>query len=405
MRITAVLSALALLCLLCAGCGGGGGSSAGGNGNIGDGAKGVFASSMVVFGYNDLGMHCMNQDFSQMMILPPFNTLHALVLRRGENPQFVTSGVTVSYSVPGNTSSANKTNFWTYAPALLGVSPAPNIGLAGNGLAGTMGVSGTNLRDWQAVGIPLTPITDGNVENAYQLAAIKVSSGGTVVASTSAVTPVSWEINCALCHNGSDAPPILQAHDQMHGTDLQHSTPVLCGKCHAQPPLGALAPGQSGVPPLSTSMHSAHATRMNNVLATLNGNACYACHPGKQTECLRDVHLSHGLTCTDCHTSMAAVGAAGRRPWVDEPRCDSCHHVAGHTYEQANTLYRNSVGHHGVPCEACHGSPHAVTPTVVANDNVQAIGLQGHAGVINKCAVCHINTPDDGFTHTAAGGN
>jgi hypothetical protein len=25
----------------------------------------------VVLGYNDLGMHCMQQDFSEMMILPP----------------------------------------------------------------------------------------------------------------------------------------------------------------------------------------------------------------------------------------------------------------------------------------------------------------------------------------------
>ena len=45
----------------------------------GRGMTGVAArrrtSSYVVLGYNDLGMHCMNQDFSQLCILPPFNTL------------------------------------------------------------------------------------------------------------------------------------------------------------------------------------------------------------------------------------------------------------------------------------------------------------------------------------------
>ena len=29
----------------------------------------------VVLGYNELGMHCMNEDFSEICILPPFNTL------------------------------------------------------------------------------------------------------------------------------------------------------------------------------------------------------------------------------------------------------------------------------------------------------------------------------------------
>jgi hypothetical protein len=53
--------------------------------------------------------------------------------------------------------------------------------------------------------------------------------------------------------------------------------------------------------------------------------------------------------------------------------------------------------------EACHGSTHAVTPTVVAADNVQAIGLQGHAGVIDTCTVCHINRPDDNFFHHSGG--
>jgi hypothetical protein len=133
---------------------------------------------------------------------------------------------------------------------------------------------------------------------------------------------------------------------------------------------------------------------------------CYACHPGVQTQCLRDVHFSKGMTCNSCHTSMAAVGNPARRPWVDEPRCGSagCHAVAGHDYEQANTLYRNSKGHSNVHCEACHGSPHAITPTVVAADNVQAETLQGHAGTIDTCTVCHTQQPDDSFFHRVGGG-
>ena len=54
-----------------------GGDNTGGNnsgGNLGSNSGTIFAGDMVVLGYNDLGMHCMNQDFSEFMILPPFNT-------------------------------------------------------------------------------------------------------------------------------------------------------------------------------------------------------------------------------------------------------------------------------------------------------------------------------------------
>ena len=32
-----------------------------------------------VLGWNDLGMHCMDSDYSVFSILPPFNNLHAQV--------------------------------------------------------------------------------------------------------------------------------------------------------------------------------------------------------------------------------------------------------------------------------------------------------------------------------------
>jgi hypothetical protein len=363
--------------------------------------------SMVVLGYNDLGMHCMNQDFSELMILPPYNTLHAQVIdRRGEKPRIVTDSVTVEYSIPGNTYSVGKTNFWDFVTPLMGVTLAPNIGLAGNGLTGTLSPTGTN--DWSAVGIPLTPIMDDLTLNSYALSNIRVLSGGTEVANTQAVVPVSWEISCDMCHNGSDAPlSVLDAHDRLHGTDLQNQKPVLCAKCHQQAPLGPAGVGVPGVSTLSRAMHHAHATRMDDVLSQLDNIACYACHPGKQTQCLRDVHAAKGMNCMSCHTSMDAVADPNRRPWVDEPTCAGCHQSRQPTFgfEQPGTLFRNSKGHHGVHCEACHGSPHAITPSLVAADNVQAITLQGHAGKIDTCSVCHSRQPEGSFDHRYNNGN
>lgn len=215
----------------------------------------------VVFGYNDLGMHCMNDEFSSLVVLPPFNTLHAQVIRRGAEPHIVTSGVTVRYWIPANTDAAGKTNFWRYSQALFGADLAPNVGLAGSKLAGTM--TPTASRDWSVVGIPLTPTDDDGRENPYPLATIAVIPNGAEVARTQAVVPVSTEISCNLCHNAPGVSPavdILRAHDRMHATNLEASQPVLCAQCHASNALGA--PGQPGLPNLSSAIHTAHAPRM-----------------------------------------------------------------------------------------------------------------------------------------------
>lgn len=356
-------------------------------------------SSYVVLGYNDLGMHCMNQDFSEICILPPYNNLHAQVLRRGGEPSIITSGLTVRYGVPTNTYSVGKTNFWTYVRALFGVSPAPNIGLTGNGLAGTMAPTGDN--DWAATGIPITPIDDRGALSPYNLATVNVVSSGVTVAKTQPVVPVSWEMRCDACHTTpgiSVATDILRKHDRMHGTRLESQKPVLCARCHADPALGAA--GAAGVPTLSSAMHGAHAARMQTAAAVAQfPNPCYGCHPGNQTQCQRDIHYAKGIVCKNCHGTMRTVANPARTPWRSEPRCGDCHTRSGFEFEQPGKLFKESKGHGGVHCEACHGSPHAITPTVTPVDNIQAIALQGHAGVINTCTVCHTRTPSERFFH------
>ncbi|MFO0928480.1 MAG: hypothetical protein U0736_15895 [Gemmataceae bacterium] len=158
-----------------------------------------------------------------------------MIDRSGEEPRIVTSGVTVRYSVPGNTKSSTKTDFWNYAQALFGTKLAPDVGLTGNRLAGVMKPSGAN--DWIATGIPITPLDDKGQLNPYPLSRIDVvGPAGATLASTVAVVPVSWEISCNLCHNTpgiSVETDILRKHDLKHGTKLEASKPVLCAKCHA----------------------------------------------------------------------------------------------------------------------------------------------------------------------------
>jgi hypothetical protein len=340
-----------------------------------------------------------------MAVLPPYNTVTAQLIKKipGGLPQLVTVGYTVSYSIPGNTYSVGKTNFWTYAQQLFGLSQPlpPNIGLTGKGLTGTMDTSGHNF---YAVGIPNTPFSDDDLinEKPYQLlhlCATNTTSGDTL-ATTDVVIPVSNEIGCVQSGCHSSEMSILNNHE-----DTTITAPVLCASCHASNALGTV-----GIPeakPLSFRIHDRHQ------FITPSGSiaTCYKCHPWPNTQCLRDVmgrNQTNPLTCQNCHGTMAQIASsidAGRRPWLDEPKCGNatCH---GSTYaEQPNTLYRQSRGHGGLFCSACHGSPHAILPTVQSNDNLQSVRLQGFAGPLSDCMVCHTTAPSSPGPHGRMFGN
>jgi hypothetical protein len=108
------------------------------------------------------------------------------------------------------------------------------------------------------------------------------------------------------------------------------------------------------------------------------------------------------MVCQDCHGNVGNVAQTikdGRRPWLDEPSCGNTEcHGAGYS-EEANRLYKNSKGHGGLFCSACHGSQHAIVPSGNERDNVQNISLQGYAGILTDCSVCHGYNPADPGPH------
>jgi hypothetical protein len=349
----------------------------------------------VIVGWNDLGMHCYDREYADIAVLPPYNNLWAQVILRGDPPQIVTDGITVTYSIQDNSYSVGKTNFWSYAQALFGVNLPANIGLKGKGLAGTMDLSGNHFL---AEGVPVTEFRDSDLSTPYyfQLADLVVKDLATnsVLGKTTIVVPISSEMRCDVCH---DEPytnfrlNILSKHDEEEGTNLVSQRPVLCADCHADPVLGL--PGQPGVSTFSSAMHTKHAEE------GVGGN-CYACHPGPNTRCLRDVMSQPPINkwCTDCHGSLADVGNPARTPWLSEPQCGTCHDAQ--YAENPNTLYRRSLGHGDLYCEACHNSTHAILPSREANDNMQSIGLQGVAGTLAQCTICHVTTPANGGPHS-----
>jgi len=386
-----------------------------------DGTQPQAAGEYVVLAWNDLGMHCYNPNFQDIGVLPPWNTLWAQVIRVGDPPQVITTGISVTFFFADNTYSVVKSDFWDtspYTPAqnaqLLFNLPEPlpdNIGLAGTGLSGEMELRGDHF---VAEGIPLTEFRDSDPTTPYpyQVATIVVhdATTGVELARTNPVAPVSTEMHCENCHydfgpgnedfgTGVIEQNILSQHDDEnmdeyppgHEGPLMDRRPILCAECHASNALGA--PGAPGVPSLSNAIHDKHKQEVTQDLA-----GCYQCHPGPQTQCLRDVmYTEEGMDCVDCHGTMEQV-SQNPEPWFNEPRCDNdaCH---GSAYQQDQALYRMSSEHGGVYCAACHDSPHAIAPSREANDAIKFIGWQGHNGPLDTCIVCHASWPADPGPH------
>ena len=443
-------------------------------------------------GWNDLGMHCFDgKDYSVFAVLPPYNTIHVHLIDSAGKLVVSPTGYTVTYQAVNdpltntlNTSSILKTNFWQYA-AVLGFGVlAPDTGLKGYAMPGASNTPqgmtfSTTDNTWTAVGIPLTPYADAPnppypVNYFPMMRLTAKNSSGTVLATTDIVLPTSDEMSCATCHaststssaaqpsagwvNNSDPAKdmklnILRKHDdRFKGTALFQSAaasvglstagleanypgkPFLCAACHGTNALSLT--GFAGVPPLTTSMHGMHATVVDpSTSQTLDSAttraACYNCHPGPNTQCLRGtmgtLKTSAGaneIECQSCHGTMSTVGTASRQGWLDEPACQMCHTgtavnnsgqiaytsvfssgtaqrvAADQTFAtNPNTpaagisLYRFSSGHGGLQCEACHNSTHAEYTSAISNDNVQSTNLQGHVGMIAECSACHGTDP------------
>ena len=377
------------------------------------------SSNYTILAWNDLGMHCISPRFAEMAILPPFNNLWAQVIKKGEEPKILKSGIRVYYTFPNNTSVAGKTDFWQFVQPLFGANPPPGIGLTGNGLSGEMVYSATPYPHYEATGIPILPKEDNGTWNPLQGAVVTVKdSKGKVLAQAKVVVPVSDEMNCQKCHadggvgsggyrTGTPEGNILKLHDNSYGTNLYANRPVLCATCHSDNALGT--PGTIGVPSMSEAMHAKHGR-----LATSSQPGCYDCHPGAKTQCNRSALEGMGPrsatdpNCQHCHGTLMNVATTihnGRRPWLDEPGCGDCHHKP--QTDTGTTLYRHSVGHNGVACEACHNSPHAWYPSMKAVDNWQPLTYQGDPGAIGKkCTACHTNQPDSSEgPHSKGGGD
>ena len=451
----------------------------------------VHAANWTLVGWNNLGMHCTDGDFSLFSLLPPYNTFHAQLIDPNGNLVTSPTGITVTYEAVAdptgsiNSTSQGKLNFWENAQSLFSLpSPLPaDAGLAGKSMPGPTNtpqpMSWDPASSWFiAEGVPITPYDDGGNKNYYPLMRLVARDGaGQMLASTDIVLPVSDEMDCRSCHTStsSDAAKpasgwltdpdvqiemrlnILRLHDERQAGDPLYASTlhdagydpagllatatattnrksILCANCHLSEALPGS--GRAGVLPLTQAIHGLHAHVTDPVTgmtldATENRAACYRCHPGSVTRCLRGAMGSAvaadgtlAMQCQSCHGSMSDVAAPTRIGWLNEPACQECHtgtavnnngqirytsvfdssgnpRVAVNDTFATNpntpaapyNLYRFSADHGGVKCEGCHGSTHAEFPASHPNDNIQSIDHQGHVGMLAECTVCHATQP------------
>jgi hypothetical protein len=341
-----------------------------------------------LIGWNNLGMHCMDDDYSVLTILPPFNTVDAQFIDAAGHLVKSGAGVNITFEAIAdpdgsiNRTAIGKTNFWDHVLASYGAPLAPDVGLFGTRMPGVANtpqpmVFSSAFNWFEALGVPIAPVDDSGRRNTYPLMRLTAkSSAGTVLATTDVVLPVSGEMDCRACHGsgaGPDARPaagwvndphpsrdyrlnILRLHDEkqlanpdftaalaangfradgLFPTATAAATPILCAKCHASEALGT--GGAPGTSPLTRAMHAKHSQVINpaNQLPldnVANRSACYTCHPGSTTRCLRGemgaAVASDGtaaMQCQNCHGTMSQVGAANRIGWLDEPQCGNCH--------------------------------------------------------------------------------
>jgi hypothetical protein len=457
-------------------------------------ARAGAAGRWTLIGWNNLGMHCMDPDYGVFALLPPYNTVQAQLIDPDGRLVRDPAGITVTYEAVAdpdgsiNRTSRGKTNFWRYVQALFGVAVPEDEGLNGAAMPGQANVP-QPLRfeaasaAFIAEGIPITPKDDAGATNSYPLMRLVARDAtDAVLASADVVLPVSEELNCKTCHTSDssvlarpfegwvhDPDPerdvrlnILRLHDDFQlGTEpyttalatagydadglfanATAGTPVLCARCHASEALPGS--GRPGVSALTRAVHHRMASVPDPLTGRLlddndNRSACYRCHPGAVTRCLRGVmgaavapDGTPAIQCQSCHGHMRDVAAPERTGWLDEPACQSCHtgtalHNAGALrYTSAFTddgtvrqpaddtfattpdvpavglsLYRFSTGHGGLRCEACHGATHAEYASTERNDNLQSEQLQGHVGTLVECTACHAAVPQtvDGGPH------
>jgi hypothetical protein len=409
--------------------------------------KVVSKNNYILLAATNQGMHFQVVAPGKLGLLTPPSHIKAQLIKRGEVPELITEGVELEFSVLDPQPKLHTPGYWSELKKYFKYLSAPKGKLRFNPEAGV----------FESAPLVLEPFDQGGGTRpfpAFGITAKDVASGKVLV-STVLTTAVSAEMGCGQCHGGGSAlnggglsaatvEDMMQKHDRKMRSNLlkrSQTEQIFCQECHGDPSMG-----QEGDPKLlnvSAAIHGLHAV----YLSDKEEDACLSCHPTNaegEPRSLRGIHARVEVTCFDCHGYLedhaaallkkeAEAGKPGaktllallkprkvesldevnpRRPWVNEPDCLSCHvdfavpseaDAYNQWTESKAELYHNRKGETGsVGCISCHGSPHALYPTLSNKDSAQPVQYQNNPypmGANLKCTVCHTVDMDDEAHH------
>jgi uncharacterized protein (TIGR03437 family) len=392
------------------------------------------AASWTVLGWTELGVNPMERGYSVFAIYPPAVTIHAQVV--DSTGALVKSGSTVQVTYQAladasgsvNSTSAQKTDFWTFSKTLFAASGTVNTGISGSQMPAAAPQPmkfDASLNRFTAANVPITPYDDQWNINYYPLMQVTArDASGNVLASARVSIPVSNEVECRGCHasgaNPSAQPSagyaydpdpnrdfklnILSLHDSLNARNpaypgllaslgylsdgllatAQANTQVRCDSCHSSNRSGSA--GATGALTLTTAMHGYHAglidPKTNDTLDnSTDRSSCYNCHPGTMTHGLRGA-MSHSVSangttqiqCQSCHGNLTALANPSRRGYIDLPNCQACHTTKSpyrltSALDSSGNLIQNS------------------DTTFATSANALFNASTGHGGL--QCSACH----------------
>jgi mono/diheme cytochrome c family protein len=417
------------------------------------------SSEYVLLAWSEKGIHTISDADQYLSLSTPGNTIKAMLIRRDETPEIVTDQVQLIYKIEnGYSRPTDQVSFWDYAANLWKKDVEPGQGNTGNKLQGEMKLN-EESRFYLADRLPVIPYNDKGDYTPYPLITIEAQDAtGRMLASTMVVAPISTEMGCTNCHGGSwrktvagfsyvAAQDIIRVHDRINKTNLQkmakQGKPMRCQQCHPDPrqPLP-----ENKTLSLSAAIHGFHAP----ILSDRGADACYFCHgadPEGATQFFRGIHKEIGLDCTQCHGTLedhalslliaekeAGKPAAeklirklrpkavdniseikGRQAWINEPDCLTCHLDFAPPEEESaynawttdkTALFSNQTDEVGIPCAACHNSPHAIYPATNPygpdRDNIGPMQHQKNPypiGANKNCPLCHTVIMEEEMHH------
>ena len=385
----------------------------------------VKKSEYVLLAWADYGLHETGDAAHLFGLLPSTNRLNAQLIRRGELPELIGKGVTLTFR--GTDTS--------HLPA------------------GTLNKHREDIL-YTAVLPELSPYQANGGYQPYPLLTVEArdEQSGELLAAVKTVVPVASELGCKNCHGGhwrvdgttgisnTTGRDILAAHDRLSRTDLlaraDRGQPVSCGQCHEDP--RGDAPGDPARLNLSAAIHGFHAPFLDNTKGAASCHLCHATGPESASRAFRGIHHEIGLDCTNCHGTivdhalslllaekdagkteaarligeLAPEGTTAnkaiqpRQPWLNEPDCLTCHVEFGPPETDSalnlwtansSELYRNRTDNSGmIRCAACHNGPHAIYPATnpeeADRDNLGPLQYQKTPypmGANKNCRVCH----------------